>query len=206
MENLMKTSILTVLFLIPILCVPFNTSQGSEVEINWLELQEAFKTYSDYPSSENALKIIEILPDNYVTYTSSNQKKEAINFIYNWAQFRMLERQVFSRDPSAVKLAFKLRSIADGGFSEDLSIMLGTLIRIDPKLFLEELKNTKPEVERLNALLANVGAVFVDRMTARCLENQLRIECLETVREASLVNIRDRCIEILKSTNSRYCK
>ena len=202
----MKTSILTVLFLIPILYIPLNTSQVTEVEINWLALQGAFKTYADYPSSENALKIIEILPDSNITYTGSKQEKETLDFIYNWAQFRMLERQVFSRDRSAVKLAFKLRSIADGGFSEDLNIMLGTLIRIDPELFLEELKNAKPEVERLDALLANEGAVYVDRMRAQCLENQLRIKSLETVKEASLENIRNRCIEILKTNYNRYCR
>ncbi len=118
----------------------------------------------------------------------------------------MLERQVLSKDRVAVKLAFRLRSIADGGFSEDLSIVLGTLIRIDPKLFLEELRNAKPQVQRLGPLLANEGAVYVDRMRAQCLENQLRIESLESVKDPSLDNIRNKCIEVLMETYTRYCK
>ena len=84
--------------------------------------------------------------------------------------------------------------------------MLGTLIRIDPQLFLEELKNAKPEVQRLSPLLANEGAVYVDRMRAQCLENQLRIASLEGVTESSLKNIRNICIEVLKGTYSNYCK
>ena len=118
----------------------------------------------------------------------------------------MLERQVFSRDRVAVKLTFKLRSIADGGFSEDLDIMLGTLVRIDPKLFLEELSSAKPEVQQLDHLLANEWAIYVDRMDAQCLENQLRIKSLESIKDTSLKKIKYRCIETLNKIYTKYCK
>jgi len=196
--------------LIPLLILlgsssPAN-SQIENTQLDWSSLQEAFKTYAEYPSSENAMKIVEILPDSHVAYNGSKQEKEALDFIYNWEQFRMLERQVFSRDRVAVKLAFKLRSIADGGFSEDLDIMLGTLVRIDPKLFLEELSSAKPEVQQLDHLLANEGAIYVDRMDAQCLENQLRIKSLESIKDTSLKKIKYRCIETLNKIYTKYCK
>jgi hypothetical protein len=84
------------------------SSQIENNQLDWSSLQKAFKTYAEYPSSENAMKIMEILPDSYVTYTGSKQEKEAFDFIYNREQFGMLERQVLSRDRVAVKLAFKL--------------------------------------------------------------------------------------------------
>ena len=48
--------------------------------------------YADYPSPENASKVIELLPVDHVSYTGSKQEKDAFDFIYNWAQFKLLKK------------------------------------------------------------------------------------------------------------------
>ena len=62
----MRLTIFTVFLLILFLCIPLANSQGGEAEFNWLSLKEAFKAYADYPSSENALKVIDVLPNSHV--------------------------------------------------------------------------------------------------------------------------------------------
>ena len=68
-----------IIVLIPLLILlgsssPAN-SQIENTQLDWSSLQEAFKTYAEYPSSENAMKIVEILPDSHVAYNGSKQEK-----------------------------------------------------------------------------------------------------------------------------------
>ena len=93
-------------------------------------------------------------------------------------------------------MAFKMMNIADGGFAEDLDIMLGQLIRVDPRLFLGELKRSGRTVT--GGLVGNFGGEYVDKMKAQQLEITMRIAALQSVRDPELRAIRDRCVKELK--------
>lgn len=173
---------------------------------DWPALKFAFRKYVEYPSKENASHVITLLPEKHVRYTGTKEEKETLDYIYSWDQLGMLERQVISRNREAVRLAFKLHSIADGAFSEDLDIMLGILVRIDSKLFLEELKLAKPDDQSLSSSISNYGSVYVDRLKARCYETKSRISALEGVKETSLVELRNKCIGELKKSEKQFCK
>jgi hypothetical protein len=107
----------------------------------------------------------------------------------------MLERQAISRDPYAVKLAFSLKTIADGAFVEDLDVMLGQLIRIDPSLFLRQLSQSQTANTRLNGVVGKLGEIYVDNSKAQLLDISKRIEALQQVSDPQLVTIRDNCVK-----------
>jgi hypothetical protein len=88
--------------------------------------------------------------------------------------------------------------IADGTFAESLEIALGQLIRIDPTLFLRELKEAKDQIIGLGGLTGNYGDVFVDKIEAHRLETARRIDSLEGITDPALKEIRNECILELK--------
>ncbi len=179
-----------------ILCLlSFREAPGQNAKVNWTALKTGFREFVEYPSGENAAHVIALLPASRVRYKDSPKAQEAIDYIFESDNFGMLERQVVSRNREAVRLAFRLHSIADGHLTEELNIMLGTLIRIDPKLFLEELSLAAPDKNLWDDLLGNLGPAYVDRFKARALEMELRIKALRSVEDASLIKIRNKCIE-----------
>jgi len=199
----MKKNIAIVVLILSFSLIESNINAN---EVDWPSLKKAFENYVNYPSSENASKVINLLPDNDTSYTDTKESDEIFLFVQKWNQLGMIERQVISKDRNAVKLAFKLLALAGGEFGENLDIILGTLIRIDPKLFLEELKVAMPQIRCLDGLLGNKGFVYCDRHEAMCLETTLRIEALESVKDTTLEDIRNICIKELNDQYNRYCK
>ena len=73
----------------------------------------------------------------------------------------MLERQIISGDRQAIRLAFSLTSVADGAYEEDLEIILGSLLRINPKLFIDVLTEFYNTFAEIDGLVGNEGEVYV---------------------------------------------
>jgi len=193
------------LMLLLLISFPAMAVQNSE-EINWAGLKQAFEEYANYPSGTNATKVSSHLPKkNRFAFSNPELAHEAIEFIYDRYQLGMLERQVLSGDKQSVMLAYNLLSIADGGFAEDINITLGTLIRINPKLFLEGLREYQGLVGRISSLVGNQGYVYVDRLEASCYDQQLRIDSLSAVKDAELQDVKDKSIEALRGMIGRYC-
>jgi hypothetical protein len=192
-------------FLNPALSVAKSSIESSSV--NWTALSKTFQAYVEYPSAANASSVIKLLPKSEkVKYTGSNTENEAIEVIYQGMP--MLQRQVEARDRQATRLAFRLMTITDGASSEALDIMLGKLIRIDPKLFLEELRKSnyiKIGQYRFDGLVGNEGEEFVDKELAQCLEQRLRIESLSKIKDNNLLPLRDICISTLNDSLNKYC-
>jgi hypothetical protein len=125
----------------------------------------------------------------------------------------VLERQVLKADRNAVKVAVRLWTIADGAFAEYLDSILGDLIRMDPKMFLEEIKEFPwPEdypidfMEWLSRgyVLCN-GRIFNgESVSDERRELELRIKALETVKDVNLAGFRDECIEIIRKHINEY--
>ncbi len=110
----------------------------------------------------------------------------------------LLEVQVISGDREAVRLGFRLLKAADGHVAETLDIMLGRLIRVRPRLFLEESKASGAEATGLVNLVGNFGEPYIDRETAAAYEGKARISALQTVWDSSLSAVPDSCIRVLQ--------
>ena len=184
--------------LISLLFTSLPTIAQKNGSVDWDGVHKSFEAYTQYPSTKNAIKVISLLPErDHVTYTGEKNENDAIQFVYQ--NLGMLERQVISRDPNSIKLAFRLKGIADGAFAEDLDVLLGQLIRIDPTLFLRQLKNANIQNGRLDALVGNYGDIYVDKVEAQRLETKERIRALETVSDSALKEIQDKCLVELKA-------
>jgi hypothetical protein len=170
-------------------------------KLDWSKIKIAWGKYTNYPSGNNALGVYELLPKSgHIKYSGTVEEKDALNFIYNEQDMSLLERQIISSDRAAVELAFALYSISDGAFGEELDIMLGELIRINPKLFLEELYKHRDLVCCLDGLVANLGGSYVDRSeSSGSYELHKRLDALKSVKGARFLKTRDECInELMK--------
>ena len=103
----------------------FNHTVGAET---------AWEIYLAYPSAGNAK------PVTAVTY--SNPKSNALGYVET--DLVILQNQVNAGDIESLRLAFRLRSQADGGLLEDLTALIGHSIRINPVLFLNVVNEVRP--------------------------------------------------------------
>ena len=149
--------------------------------------QTAWEQYLELPTPENAARVQQAL------YSDPSTRGRSLH-----EDLLLLEIQVISADREAVRLAYRLSVESDGHYSEMLDAMLGRLIRIDPKLFLQELKRHRSQVSRLDSLLGQHGRPYIDRHRARSYEDEQRIAALMTIADPSLKDIRDECVGMLK--------
>jgi hypothetical protein len=171
-------------------------------KLDWPRFRAAFGAFLEYPSPERAKAARVLLPAGHVSYTASADQRPTIEMVYQGLP--MLERQVQARDPEAVQLAFDLFAIADGAFAEDLGVLVGELIRIDPQLFLMSLHSREARFRDLGLIVGNLGEPYVDRTRAGCFELRLRIASLESVHQDAVSSVRKRCIQELKE-QAREC-
>ncbi len=146
-----------------------------------------WEQYLSQPTSQNAKAVTQI------AYSQGSVEPDQSE-----SDLDLLAVQVVSSDLEAVRLAFRLRSRADGHLGEIIDIMLGRLIRINPRLFLTTLHEQSGAEVRLDSLLGNFGGAYVDRDMAHQYEAERRRAALLTVTDRGLVSIRDKCVSVLK--------
>jgi hypothetical protein len=112
------------------------------------------------------------------------------------ADVSALKSSALAGDRKAIRSLFNLYPRSDGAVSEYIDIVLGGTIRNHPQVFLEELNRASRKI-RLDALLGNTGPDLVDRFEEQAVELKSRKTALLTVREASLIEVRDACIRQL---------
>lgn len=152
-----------------------------------------FRAYQKNPSDRNAELLYEALPEKgHIKLEDS--EREVIGEIGD--NLMTLEKQVLSEQRNSVKVAFRMFTISDGAFTEWLQIMLGNLITINPKMFLEELKVHRHLFRELP--FYNLGPDYVDRLDERIDEYRLRIAALETVSADELTEVKRDCIGLLE--------
>jgi hypothetical protein len=151
-----------------------------------LTAETSWERYLVCPSSEAAARVEQI------TYSPGVDEEKRL-----FDDLAILEVQVISRDVEAVRLALRLLGKAQGGHVEEtLDIILGRLIRIDPRLFLVELKRSG--VKNWGGAVGNFGEAYVDRMDAHACEKRFRIAALRTVKDSDLRQLREACIRELE--------
>ncbi|SRR6266571_1344883 len=151
----------------------------------WAQTQ--WERYVAQPTRANAEAVREL------TYSDSGRDPKRMEY-----DLMLLEVQVVSSDSAAVDLAFRLRRTADGHVGELLDEALGRLIRINPRLFLRSLQRQGGIAARPDSLVGNFGDAYVDRPVAQAYERDQRIAALLTVREPSLLQLRDTCVGLLR--------
>lgn len=193
----------SVIFLSMSLLTIALSSQDSKKD---LKLAEAWHSFQQTPSSENAFKLYQSLPDNPDSarnvYLSQQKVLQSI-----YEDFKVLEYQVLTQDRNSVKVAFRLISLSDGDFTETICIVLGRLIKINPQMFLQELKTeiktNRKLIKILSGLVSNLGEQYINSHDASLIELEARIKALQLIKDKNLLAIRDECIAVLKETLNR---
>ena len=173
---------------------------------DWVEVEDALREYANYPSSENANRASSALPLEHAQWGEHSPASRSSEFIYDSSQFSMLSHQVAVGHSESVRLAFKLFSISDGAFTEDLQVILGGLVRSHPELFLRELIDSSISQIYFDGLVLNDGAAFVDRLAAQCLEARRKADALNTVSDGEFAESKERLISIIDEFVSALCK
>ena len=146
-----------------------------------MEAQTPWEIYVQNPTPKNADAVATL------SYSTGRFDEDDVD-----VDLDVLEAEVSAQDRSAVRLAFRLH--APGHYEETICVMLGRLIRANPRLFLEELK-----AAGIQDIVGNLGFGFVDRDQAQRFEVDARINALKRVTDPSLKATRDRCIGMLKT-------
>ncbi len=162
---------------------------------DWKALEENWNAYYAEPSEEVAQKIIALLP-NGAKVMDIKDGFTVLNSIND--HLGVLEGEIYSGNPNAVKLGFRLFTIAYGGFEVNLDKIMGNLIAFNPRMFLQELGANRDLFPSLEPLLGSFLRDTANDAVARDLERKLRIKSLESVEEKDLKSLRNECIKILK--------
>lgn len=162
---------------------------------DWKALEGNWNAYYIEPSEETAQKILALLP-NGAKVMDIKDGFTVLNSIND--HLGVLEGEIYSGNPNAVKLGFRLFTIAYGGFEVNLNKIMGNLIAFNPRMFLEELGANRDLFPNLETLLGSFLRDTANDAVARDLERKLRIKSLESVEEKDLKSIRNECIKILK--------
>lgn len=149
--------------------------------------QTPWERYLSEPSPENAARVTAL---QYSESRSPSDRERDLS---------LLEVQVVSGDREAVRLALRLLPQSDGHVTETLCIMLGRLIRVDPRLLLTEVGEHLEVPDLLDAIVTNFGAAYIDRPAAQIYEARQRINALESAQvDPELDAFRTECVDALR--------
>lgn len=173
---------------------------------DWGRVSSAFRNYVDDPSGANADAVRALLPSGRAAATGVAPPYDTL---MDW--LAMLEHQVRARDRAATQLAFALDhtpAMGSGEASESLDMMLGELLRTDPRLFLSALKAEEGRTgvrSPLGGLVGNLGPEFVDRSQAQCGELRRRIQSVQGVGDGALAEVKTRVLTSLNAAAKGVC-
>ena len=171
-----------------------NAQTGSPA-VDWKGLEEAWNAYYATPSEAGAEKMLNLLPGS-VKITDIKDGFLLINSISD--HLGVLEGEIYSANPNAIKLGFRLFTISYGTFEIALNKIIGNLIAFNPRLFLEELTAHRDLFLSLDPILGSFLREIPNDPVAQDLEKKLRIKSLESVGDKPLKSLRNECIKILK--------
>jgi len=175
--------------------VLFGNPQVAQVTLDWPGLEAAWTAYYQNPSEAGAEKLLQLLPGT-VKIIDIKDGFLVVNAIVD--HLGVLEGEIYAGNPFAIKLGFRLLTIAYGASEVALNKILGNLIAFNPRLFLEALAAHRSLFLALDPIVASFTRDTSDDPTAHDLEKKLRIKSLESVEDKTLKSLRNECIKILK--------
>jgi hypothetical protein len=184
---------------------PLQTQQASRA-LNWHKVMAAYNTYIDYPSSDNAQALLLTLPlSRPAEEEEIGDREQALEHIFSSQNWLVLENEVLAGEKIPFEVLLRLTNFTDAGFTESIEVILGSVIRIRPRLFLEVLYNYRNLVylRRFGCPALNTNPFYGYHPKAIRYELEKRIEALESVKDQKYAEIRDSCIKsLLKEINN----
>ena len=180
-----------------------GASPGGAVDFS--ELTQALRAFQEKPSEETTAAVRALLPrEGHIKFDASGQARATRAALEE--ALPVLEAQVETVDRDAVQLAFNLLEVTDAPVSDSLAVIVGKLITIDARVFLEELLRWRTQLSPrgLGQLVGTLGREYAEQdRAAVCAEIQRRIDALLAVSEAPVIEARDECVAELRQRRPR---
>ena len=118
---------------------------------------------------------------------------------YRRSLFILLGKEVYSANRKVFKRFFKICLKYESELGYDLNLVFVNLIKINPKVFLEEIKsnrNIRNDYLKTMILFMHPNIDFDEEQMLR--ETKLQIKSLESVKDKGLQEIKKECLDILR--------
>jgi hypothetical protein len=193
------------------LTLPLESNfRNQDQSISWDNSLKTAKAYFNYPSTENALRFYNNLPAFNVEVAEIKDTKNFLDLVdYLDKNLPILSREMDISERNAVKVAFRLMNIADGTLAESLDAALGDFIRINPRMFLEELLScpNREYIKEIGYPVTLGGLYYVGQWPqVEKYELEMRVKALGTVKDSDLLEIRDVCIALIEKELKRFSR
>jgi hypothetical protein len=171
--------------------------------IDWCKIRTSFKAFVDDPSPANGRIFVDALPKRPSRNPNEIEFKErlkTLDLIVNPIGHSAFRKITIDGNRYAFEAVFRLLNISDAAYSEMLLSLLGEIVRIHPRKFLDVLY----EYRDMEAFVADGFPVTWTKYDPRSKEEEnelrMRIEALDSVSDEKYREVRDICVsEIQKA-------
>jgi len=200
---------------VPVAAVPsvfslilFREQARSKQNINRRGIREAFSVYCQSPSSDNANKLLALMPKEPDYGTIDVDQKHATTDLIYGRGMDFLGTFVRRGDRSALRITYRMLIISDGALAEDLLNTIGEAIRPAPLVFLEEAKFFSEYEKDWKLWLKGIGFpgdyLPSDVTETANKELLLRIQALERVTRPDWLAMRDYFLGPMKEERAKH--
>ena len=178
--------------------------RNQESILDWDLARERFAVFFEWPCPDNAVKLLNSLRRGEVSKEKGDRSgtMELIDRDYS-----ILETEAVAGNRYAAEVLFRLLSISDGALTGYILQTMGTIIRVNPILFLDmALKYRESGFLGYRMPVYGITPGYVDNTKARRYEYEMRIRALEGVTGEKYSEVIAESVAELKSLIKRlYC-
>jgi hypothetical protein len=182
-----------------------DTSSG----VDWKIIKADYANYIKKPSKQNAEILLAVLPREYISFNNiDDNENQALGYLSAWKSLKKIQDEIVMGDIYAMRIAFRLRAVADGAFAEDLDIAIGQGIKNHSDTFLHELQSAVPPVSThsLRPLVSNLGDDYVDKQNEQCEILYIRERAIGLVKSPDLADTQKKVIDVLHDVEDEICR
>ena len=177
------------------------------------KLDETFNQYFRAPTLNTAKFIrdqvihkekshlLRFMRDYYISSTFDLKQKSMAESDFN-INFQMalfaLEKEVMQGQQYALRRAFLLYPLVDGGFADHIAIIISKSIHINPYQFLVELKRHHHLISEFEALITSVDSLYIQDFEEQYNHHLERYKMIKSIKSQRLSTMQNKCLTILE--------
>ena len=168
---------------------------------NWENFDKVLKVYIKNPTHENSNKAYNLLPEK----VDGNDFPKSETYESIWASSVDLDSLMLKGNRDALRLQFKLYTIANAEYSIGQDISIGKMIVKYPKIFLQESRIHK-RYRDIEYIVGKASPDFTDNYKLQLKEMEERKRALNTVSDYELIEMKKLCIQIIEVSENEIKK
>ena len=168
-----------------------------QTKVNWQRIRETFVKYNEDPSIPYALSFLDALPNKRVSSIGSEQCNEIIktlDVIFSDKYYREFSKKVINGDKYAIEAAVRIHFFAEGGNGESILIILGDVLRSNPRQLLEVLYEHIDNLETSDLLGSAVMTKYPIGTEEERNEFKARLFAIRSIKDPKLLKMKDAYI------------